>query len=151
MEGRTVPSRVGFCLPMPVLPRNLLAKVGQPTSRSRLAVSLSTALFLSFSLCFHFNSSFSHLEGTFTMSTDGHLPTRSHQEGTSDPTRMNFNETLRSMQQSFEGLAGQFQGEDSRKNLFNVGVDDMNWDDQEPNELIHRLNTRTRAKKFKGI
>ncbi|KAI5664453.1 hypothetical protein M9H77_23776 [Catharanthus roseus] len=43
------------------------------------------------------------------MSTNGHLPTQYHQEGTSDPTRMNFNETLRSMQQSIEGLARQFQ------------------------------------------
>ncbi|KAI5672387.1 hypothetical protein M9H77_12751 [Catharanthus roseus] len=39
------------------------------------------------------------------MSTDGHLPTQSHQEGTSDPTRMNLNETLRSIEQSIEGLA----------------------------------------------
>ncbi|KAI5658035.1 hypothetical protein M9H77_26828 [Catharanthus roseus] len=39
------------------------------------------------------------------MSSDGHLPTQSDQEGTSDPTRMNLNETLRSMQQSIEGLA----------------------------------------------
>ncbi|KAI5658119.1 hypothetical protein M9H77_26912 [Catharanthus roseus] len=30
----------------------------------------------------------------YTMSTDGHLPTQSHQEGTSDTTRMNLNETL---------------------------------------------------------
>ncbi|KAI5671556.1 hypothetical protein M9H77_11920 [Catharanthus roseus] len=43
------------------------------------------------------------------MSTDGHLPIQSHQEATSDPTRMNLNETLRSMQQSIEGLARQFQ------------------------------------------
>ncbi|KAI5667681.1 hypothetical protein M9H77_17534 [Catharanthus roseus] len=40
----------------------------------------------------------------------GHLPTQSHQEGPSDPTRMNLNETLRSMQQSIEGLTRQFQG-----------------------------------------
>ncbi|KAI5657886.1 hypothetical protein M9H77_26679 [Catharanthus roseus] len=38
------------------------------------------------------------------------LPTQSHQEGTSDLTRMNLNETLRSMQQSIERLARQFQG-----------------------------------------
>ncbi|KAI5680971.1 hypothetical protein M9H77_02198 [Catharanthus roseus] len=38
--------------------------------------------------------------------------TPSHQEGTSDPTRMNLNETLRSMQQSIEGLARQFQSID---------------------------------------
>ncbi|KAI5663830.1 hypothetical protein M9H77_23153 [Catharanthus roseus] len=43
------------------------------------------------------------------MSIDGHLPTQSHQEGTSDPTRMNLNETLRSMQQSIEGIVRQFQ------------------------------------------
>ncbi|KAI5663986.1 hypothetical protein M9H77_23309 [Catharanthus roseus] len=43
------------------------------------------------------------------MSTDGHMPTQSHQEGSSDPSRMNFNETLRSMQQSIEGLTRQFQ------------------------------------------
>ncbi|KAI5681907.1 hypothetical protein M9H77_03135 [Catharanthus roseus] len=36
------------------------------------------------------------------------LPTQSHQEGTSDPTRMNLNETWRSMQQSIKGLARQF-------------------------------------------
>ncbi|KAI5649444.1 hypothetical protein M9H77_35449 [Catharanthus roseus] len=39
----------------------------------------------------------------FMIFTDGHMPTQSHQEGTSDPTRMNLNETLRSMQQSIEG------------------------------------------------
>ncbi|KAI5657560.1 hypothetical protein M9H77_26353 [Catharanthus roseus] len=38
------------------------------------------------------------------MSTDGHLPTQSHQGGTSDHIRMYLNETLRSMQQSLEGL-----------------------------------------------
>ncbi|KAI5667341.1 hypothetical protein M9H77_17194 [Catharanthus roseus] len=38
------------------------------------------------------------------MSTKGQLPTKSHQEGTSDPSRMNLNETLRSMQQSIERL-----------------------------------------------
>ncbi|KAI5648399.1 hypothetical protein M9H77_34404 [Catharanthus roseus] len=43
------------------------------------------------------------------MSTDGHLPTQSHQEGTSNPTRINKNETLRSMQQLIEGLARQFK------------------------------------------
>ncbi|KAI5653940.1 hypothetical protein M9H77_31127 [Catharanthus roseus] len=43
-----------------------------------------------------------------TMSKDGQLPTQSHQEGTSDPTRMNLNETLRFMQQLIEGLARQF-------------------------------------------
>ncbi|KAI5664115.1 hypothetical protein M9H77_23438 [Catharanthus roseus] len=42
------------------------------------------------------------------MSTEGQLPTQSHEEGTSDPTRVNLNETLRSMQQSIEGLARQF-------------------------------------------
>ncbi|KAI5681987.1 hypothetical protein M9H77_03215 [Catharanthus roseus] len=38
----------------------------------------------------------SRLEGFegLIMSTNGHLPTESHQEGTSDPTRMNQNETL---------------------------------------------------------
>ncbi|KAI5658107.1 hypothetical protein M9H77_26900 [Catharanthus roseus] len=46
----------------------------------------------------------------FIMLTDGHLPTQSHEEGTSDPIRMNLNETLQSMQQSIEGLAIQFQG-----------------------------------------
>ncbi|KAI5653071.1 hypothetical protein M9H77_30258 [Catharanthus roseus] len=43
------------------------------------------------------------------MSMDGHLPAQSHQEGTSNPTRMNLNGTLRSMQQSIEGLARQFK------------------------------------------
>ncbi|KAI5676044.1 hypothetical protein M9H77_06994 [Catharanthus roseus] len=43
------------------------------------------------------------------MSTDGYLPTQSHLGGASDPTWMNLNETLRSMQQSIEGLARQFQ------------------------------------------
>ncbi|KAI5675970.1 hypothetical protein M9H77_06920 [Catharanthus roseus] len=43
------------------------------------------------------------------MSMDGHLLNQSHQEGTSDPTRMNRNEIFRSMQQSIEGLARQFQ------------------------------------------
>ncbi|KAI5667964.1 hypothetical protein M9H77_17817 [Catharanthus roseus] len=47
--------------------------------------------------------------GGLIMSTDGHLPTQSHQEGTSDPTRMHLNETLRSTQESIEGLARQFQ------------------------------------------
>ncbi|KAI5654236.1 hypothetical protein M9H77_31423 [Catharanthus roseus] len=46
----------------------------------------------------------------FTMSTGGHLPTQSHQESTNDPSRMNLNETLQSMQQSIKGLVGQFQG-----------------------------------------
>ncbi|KAI5682543.1 hypothetical protein M9H77_03771 [Catharanthus roseus] len=46
----------------------------------------------------------------FTISTNGHLPTQSHQESISDPTRMNFNETLRSMKQSIKGLIRQFQG-----------------------------------------
>ncbi|KAI5649096.1 hypothetical protein M9H77_35101 [Catharanthus roseus] len=46
----------------------------------------------------------------FRMSMDGHLPSPSHQEGTSDPTWMNLKETLRSIQQSIEGLARQFQG-----------------------------------------
>ncbi|KAI5663932.1 hypothetical protein M9H77_23255 [Catharanthus roseus] len=41
----------------------------------------------------------------FVMSTEGRLPTQSHQEGTSDPTRMNLNETLRSMQESIKVLA----------------------------------------------
>ncbi|KAI5676499.1 hypothetical protein M9H77_07449 [Catharanthus roseus] len=45
----------------------------------------------------------------FIMSTEGQLPTQSHQEGTSNPARMNLNDTLRSMQQSIEGLARQFQ------------------------------------------
>ncbi|KAI5681015.1 hypothetical protein M9H77_02242 [Catharanthus roseus] len=42
------------------------------------------------------------------MSTDGHMLTQSHQEGPSDPSRMNLNEILGSMQQSIEGLARQF-------------------------------------------
>ncbi|KAI5652233.1 hypothetical protein M9H77_29420 [Catharanthus roseus] len=44
----------------------------------------------------------------FIMSTKGQFATQSHQEGTSDPTRMNLNETLRTMQQSIEGLARKF-------------------------------------------
>ncbi|KAI5681679.1 hypothetical protein M9H77_02907 [Catharanthus roseus] len=52
------------------------------------------------------------------MSMDGHIPTQSHQEGTSDPTRMNLNETLRSMQQSIEGLARQFQ-------IVAIGVEEL--------------------------
>ncbi|KAI5681643.1 hypothetical protein M9H77_02871 [Catharanthus roseus] len=36
---------------------------------------------------------------------DGRLRTQSHEEGTSDPSRMNLNKTLRSMQQSIENLA----------------------------------------------
>ncbi|KAI5653020.1 hypothetical protein M9H77_30207 [Catharanthus roseus] len=43
------------------------------------------------------------------MSTNGRMPTQSHYEGTSDPSRMNLNETLRSMQQFIEGLARQFR------------------------------------------
>ncbi|KAI5653081.1 hypothetical protein M9H77_30268 [Catharanthus roseus] len=43
------------------------------------------------------------------MPTDGQLPIQSHQEGTSDPTRINLNETLRSTPQAIEGLARQFQ------------------------------------------
>ncbi|KAI5658096.1 hypothetical protein M9H77_26889 [Catharanthus roseus] len=43
------------------------------------------------------------------MSIDGHMPTQSHQEGPSDPSRMNLNGTLRSMQQSIKGLERQFQ------------------------------------------
>ncbi|KAI5663837.1 hypothetical protein M9H77_23160 [Catharanthus roseus] len=35
----------------------------------------------------------------FIIFMDGHLPTKSHQAGTSDSTRMNLKETLRSMQQ----------------------------------------------------
>ncbi|KAI5653352.1 hypothetical protein M9H77_30539 [Catharanthus roseus] len=41
--------------------------------------------------------------------TNGHLPTQSHQEGNSDSTRMNLNETSRFMQESIEGLAREFQ------------------------------------------
>ncbi|KAI5676196.1 hypothetical protein M9H77_07146 [Catharanthus roseus] len=54
---------------------------------------------------------FTHLLSTvgLIMSTEGQLSTQSHQEGTSDPTRINTNETLRSMQQSIKGLAIQFQ------------------------------------------
>ncbi|KAI5653842.1 hypothetical protein M9H77_31029 [Catharanthus roseus] len=37
---------------------------------------------------------------SFIMSTEGPLPTQSHQEGTSDPTRMNLNETLRFIPQA---------------------------------------------------
>ncbi|KAI5653195.1 hypothetical protein M9H77_30382 [Catharanthus roseus] len=48
-------------------------------------------------------------QGGLIISMDGHLPTQSHQEGTSDPTRMNLNETLRSILQSIEGLTRQFQ------------------------------------------
>ncbi|KAI5667889.1 hypothetical protein M9H77_17742 [Catharanthus roseus] len=44
-----------------------------------------------------------------TMSTDGYLSAQSHQEYTSDPIRMNLHDTLRSMQQSIERLARQFQ------------------------------------------
>ncbi|KAI5658095.1 hypothetical protein M9H77_26888 [Catharanthus roseus] len=44
----------------------------------------------------------------FLMSMEGQLLTQFHQEGTNDPTRMNLNETLRSMQQSIEGLTRQF-------------------------------------------
>ncbi|KAI5681305.1 hypothetical protein M9H77_02532 [Catharanthus roseus] len=43
------------------------------------------------------------------MSTDDLMRTQSHQEGPSDPSRMNHNKTLRSMQQSIERLARQFQ------------------------------------------
>ncbi|KAI5653410.1 hypothetical protein M9H77_30597 [Catharanthus roseus] len=43
------------------------------------------------------------------MSTDCHLATQSHQDDTSEPTRMILNKTLRSMQQSIERLARQFQ------------------------------------------
>ncbi|KAI5676587.1 hypothetical protein M9H77_07537 [Catharanthus roseus] len=39
------------------------------------------------------------------MSTNGHMPSQSHQEGPSNSSRMNLNETLRSMQQSIEKLA----------------------------------------------
>ncbi|KAI5650393.1 hypothetical protein M9H77_36398 [Catharanthus roseus] len=42
------------------------------------------------------------------MSTDGHFPTQSHQEGTSEPSIRNLNETLKSMQQSIEELPRQF-------------------------------------------
>ncbi|KAI5682198.1 hypothetical protein M9H77_03426 [Catharanthus roseus] len=38
----------------------------------------------------------------FIMSTESQLPTQSHQERTSNPIRMNLNETLRPMQQSIE-------------------------------------------------
>ncbi|KAI5652962.1 hypothetical protein M9H77_30149 [Catharanthus roseus] len=38
------------------------------------------------------------------ISTEDKLPTQSHQRGTSDPSRMNLNETLRSIQQSIEKL-----------------------------------------------
>ncbi|KAI5652362.1 hypothetical protein M9H77_29549 [Catharanthus roseus] len=38
------------------------------------------------------SSAYHHLSiAGLTMSMDGHLPTQSHQEGTSDPTRMNLN------------------------------------------------------------
>ncbi|KAI5664590.1 hypothetical protein M9H77_23913 [Catharanthus roseus] len=39
------------------------------------------------------------------MSMDGHMHTQSHQEGTSDPSMMNLNETLRSIKQSIAKLA----------------------------------------------
>ncbi|KAI5672718.1 hypothetical protein M9H77_13082 [Catharanthus roseus] len=38
------------------------------------------------------------------------LPTPLHREGNSNPTRMNVNETLRTIQQFIEGLARHFQG-----------------------------------------
>ncbi|KAI5663869.1 hypothetical protein M9H77_23192 [Catharanthus roseus] len=37
------------------------------------------------------------------ISTDGHLPTQSHQGETSDPTRMNLNETLRDVEELKKG------------------------------------------------
>ncbi|KAI5675822.1 hypothetical protein M9H77_06772 [Catharanthus roseus] len=43
------------------------------------------------------------------MSTDGHLPNQSQQEGTSEPSMRHVNETLRSVQQSIEGLSRQYQ------------------------------------------
>ncbi|KAI5677394.1 hypothetical protein M9H77_08344 [Catharanthus roseus] len=42
--------------------------------------------------------------GRFIMSTEGHIPSPSHQDGTNDPRRMNLNETLRSVQQSIKGF-----------------------------------------------
>ncbi|KAI5667706.1 hypothetical protein M9H77_17559 [Catharanthus roseus] len=43
------------------------------------------------------------------MSMDGHMRTQYNQEGTSDPSRMNLNESLRSMHQSIEKLARDVQ------------------------------------------
>ncbi|KAI5658082.1 hypothetical protein M9H77_26875 [Catharanthus roseus] len=39
----------------------------------------------------------------FMMSTEGQLPTQSHQEGTSDPSRMNLNEILRDVEDLKKG------------------------------------------------
>ncbi|KAI5653445.1 hypothetical protein M9H77_30632 [Catharanthus roseus] len=44
------------------------------------------------------------LKQCFITSMEGPLPIQSHQEGTRDPSRINLNETLRSMQQSTERL-----------------------------------------------
>ncbi|KAI5681994.1 hypothetical protein M9H77_03222 [Catharanthus roseus] len=71
------------------------------------------------------------------VSTDGHLYAQSHQEGTSDPTRMNLNETLRSMQQSIEGLARQFQSfardvEELKKGKSSATVEQRRWKKRSP-------------------
>ncbi|KAI5682541.1 hypothetical protein M9H77_03769 [Catharanthus roseus] len=58
---------------------------------------------------FLFLDSINPRSSSLIMSMDGHLHTQSYQEGTSDPTRMNLHKTLRSMQQSIEGLARHFQ------------------------------------------
>ncbi|KAI5663930.1 hypothetical protein M9H77_23253 [Catharanthus roseus] len=53
--------------------------------------------------------------GCFIMSTEGQLPTKSHQEGTSDPTRMNLNETLRvGYQGSPQASGGRREGQSGR-------------------------------------
>ncbi|KAI5672635.1 hypothetical protein M9H77_12999 [Catharanthus roseus] len=46
----------------------------------------------------------------FIMSTEGQFPTQSHQEGTSDPTRMNLNETLSFVYSSLLGRSKLPQG-----------------------------------------
>ncbi|KAI5672424.1 hypothetical protein M9H77_12788 [Catharanthus roseus] len=43
------------------------------------------------------------------MSTDGHMPTNSYQEGTSEPSTRQITKTTQSLQQTVEGLARQYQ------------------------------------------
>ncbi|KAI5672099.1 hypothetical protein M9H77_12463 [Catharanthus roseus] len=47
--------------------------------------------------------------GSLIMSTDGHIPTQSYQEGTNERSMRHVNETFWSLQQSIEGLAMQYQ------------------------------------------
>ncbi|KAI5668754.1 hypothetical protein M9H77_18607 [Catharanthus roseus] len=54
------------------------------------------------------------------MSTEGHLPTQSHQEGIRDPLMMNLNETLRSMQQCIERLVRDI--EDLKKHMCHLAT-----------------------------